>query len=188
MILEENGHRTPGRAERRPLLPMGRAPLNLVVGVLLAAILGALLFGYLRDRGWIRVGSLKAVNQARVVYVRDVEVFLVARGGEPVALSARSPVPASIGEGSRLLYCRRAAVFQGERGEVFDRFGAYIDGPSERDMDAVAVRVHDDRVDVKPEDVTAGPSRGTIRPEDPIGPLCLDTAGEDPAGFFEEGP
>jgi hypothetical protein len=167
---------------------VGRARLNLVVGVLLAAILGALLYGYLRDRGWIQVGSLKAVNQARVVYVRDVEVFLVARGGEPVALSARTPVSASIGEGSRLLFCRRAAVFQGENGEMFDRFGVYIAGPSERDMDTVAVRVHDDRVDVKPEDVTAGLSRGTIRPEEPIGPPCLDSADEDPAGFFEEGP
>jgi hypothetical protein len=187
VILEENGHRTPGGAGTQRFRPLGRGRLNLVVGVLLAAVLGALLVGYLRDRGWIRIGSLQAVNQARVMYVRDLEVFLSARGDEPVGLSARTPIPASIGQGDRVLFCRAAGVFQGARGEVFDRFGVYIAGPAHRDMDAVAVRVGDGRVDVKPADITPGAPRGTNRAEDPTGPLCSTDAGEDPAGFFEEG-
>jgi nitrite reductase/ring-hydroxylating ferredoxin subunit len=132
--------------------------------------------------GWQTVASVTKLEQIDVGYVKDAGVFVVDTDGGPVALSEVSPHL-----GHRLLFCHPADVFQGKHGEVFDRRGFYIGGPSVRGMDRVAVRVHDGLVQVDLDDVRPGPRRGAGAPEDTEGPRCR-VPGPEPKPGFAAGP
>jgi hypothetical protein len=131
--------------------------------------------------GWTTVMSVRALNEADVVYVENLGVFVVSTGGRPVALSEASPHL-----GHRLVFCHAADVFQGKDGEVFDRRGFYSDGPSPRGMDRVAIRVVDDLVEIDAEDVRLGPPRGAGPPLELTGELCEVPGPVNPPGFAAE--
>jgi hypothetical protein len=161
---------------------MGRRRVIVILAVVAVWVAAAVTSGYVRDRGWVRIGTREAIEAARVVYVSDLRLFVVANGSSPVALSALSPQLRG-----RLRFCPPAASFQDERGDVFDRLGRYVLGPAPRGMDRVGIRIKGDFIDVKPDAVTTGPVRGAGPPEPTIGPLCADDAPEAPAGFFQVG-
>lgn len=111
--------------------------------------------------------SVRALAERDVAYLRDAGVFLVRTESVPLALSEVSPHL-----DHPLLFCRSAGVFQGEHGEVFDRRGFYVAGPSVRGMDRVLVRVNDDLIEIDADAVRPGPRRGAGPPEEPTGQLC----------------
>jgi hypothetical protein len=132
--------------------------------------------------GWQTVASVTKLEQIDVAYLKDAGVFVVDTDRAPVALSEVSPHLAH-----RLLFCREADVFQGKHGEVFDRRGFYVDGPSPRGMDRVAVRVADGLVQVDLEDIRPGAKRGAGPPEVTEGPRCR-VPGAEPKPGFAAGP
>ncbi|MBA3551995.1 MAG: hypothetical protein H0W27_03870 [Actinobacteria bacterium] len=138
----------------------------------------ALLAGYLRDRGWTHVASRHVLRERAVLYVADLDVFLVENGSDPLGLSAESPH-----RGLRLLFCRSSGHFQDASGGRFDRFGVYVRGSASRGMDRVETRLNGDLVDVMPTVVTNGPARTSRSPVMAAGPDCGDDALESPAGF-----
>ena len=117
--------------------------------------------------GWQLATTVAGLRVRGVVYVPDLEVFVVETGGEPLGLSALSP---HLGE--RLLYCEPASMFVDENGDRFDRLGNYLGGPAPRGMDHVQARVRGDLVGIDPTEVTKGPARGPLPPLDPKGPRC----------------
>jgi hypothetical protein len=128
--------------------------------------------------GWETVMSVRALADRDVAYVDDAGVFLVSTDGGPLALSEVSPHLQH-----PLLFCRSAGGFQGKHGEVFDRHGFYISGPSVRGMDRVAVRVNDDLIEIDAEAVRPGPRRGAGPPEELSGELCRVPGLVDEPGF-----
>jgi hypothetical protein len=131
--------------------------------------------------GWQAVMSVDALERADVAYIQNAGVFLVHTEGAPVALSAASPHP-----NHRLLFCPSSDTFQGVHGEVFDRRGFYLGGPSSRGMDRVAVRVEEGVVQIDADDVRGGPPRGAGPPADPTGPFCEVPGPEPRPGFAAE--
>src|SRR3989442_1956209 len=121
----------------------GRRRLALRIAILLGALAlwvgTALVMGYVRDRGWVGVGSLGAIDRAGVVYVPHLRLFVVANGSRPTALSAVSP---HLGE--RLLFCRSSGYFQDQDGDRFDRLGRYAGVPGPRGMAPGAGRLQGD--------------------------------------------
>jgi nitrite reductase/ring-hydroxylating ferredoxin subunit len=128
--------------------------------------------------GWQTVASVTSLEQIDVAYLKDAGVFVVDTDDDPVALSEVSPHL-----GHRLLFCREADVFQGKHGEVFDRRGFYVDGPSPRGMDRVAVRVQDGLVQVDLDDIRPGAKRGAGPPLEPQRPGCRVPGPEPKPGF-----
>ena len=119
-------------------------------------------------RGWIGVAPLEELAEADVMYSSRSEIFIV-HGDEPLALSAISPhLDHTLG------WCKEAEVFQGEHGELFDRNGVYLGGPSERSMDRLAVRVVGGIVEVAPDRVTQV-GRHEYEPIELSGRLCDPT-------------
>jgi hypothetical protein len=177
-----NGHGPSPNGTSRPWRPVAGRRAVVILAVVVAGIVAAVILGYLRDRGWVRIGTREAIRSGKVVYVSDLQVFVVANGATPVALSALSPHGHE-----RLRFCPPAARFQDQDGDVFDRIGRYVLGPAPRGMDLVAVRVKGDFVDVKPGEVRRGPARGASPPAPTTGPLCPGDAPEVPAGFFHVG-
>jgi nitrite reductase/ring-hydroxylating ferredoxin subunit len=116
-------------------------------------------------RGWIGVAPVEELAEADVMYSERSQIFIV-HGDEPLALSAISP------HGEHTLgWCKEAEVFQGEHGELFDRNGVYLGGPSPRSMDRLAVRVLDGTVEVAPDRVTEV-GRDEYEPIELSGQLC----------------
>lgn len=153
----------------------------MVFAVLFALVVAALVAGYVRDRGWIRVSSAEALDAREVLYLPAYRIFVVSNRNSPVALLAISPY-----RGERLLFCRRAGTFQDRRGDVFDAFGRYLLGPSPRGMDRVDVRIKGDDVNVRPGGVDQGAAR-SVRGNRPRGGFCDPEGAEGPPGFFSEG-
>jgi hypothetical protein len=153
-----------------------------VLAVLLLALPAAFLLRMFLG-GWQTVLTVDALERAGVAYIQNAGVFVVATDGGPVALSAASPHP-----DHRLLFCPSSETFQGIHGEVFDRRGFYVGGPSPRGMDRVAVRTQEGVVQIDADDVQPGPPRGSGPPEDPSGPLCQVPGSEARPGFASPAP
>lgn len=158
--------------------PPSRRRTFVVSAGLVVAIVLALLAGYLRDRGWTHVASRNVLRERAVLYVPDLDLFLVENGSNPLGLSARSP-----NRGLRLLFCSSSGYFQDGSGGRFDRFGVHVRGPASRGMDRVEARLNGDLVDVMPNVLTKGPARTSRLPVMADGPDCGDGALESPAGF-----
>lgn len=157
---------------------MSRRRLIIIVLAGLIAWAGVVaLVGIFRTRDWTRVSTTRTLRSAGVVYLPEQQVFLVANGSHPVALSAILPHSPSFPE--RVLYCRSSGWFEGVHyGSKFDRFGAYALGPAPRGMDRIAVRVWRGTVYVKPLVVTPGPPRGSPKPQEREGSFC--SGAQDP--------
>ena len=183
-MIEGNGHRPPTPAVAAPASGTVRTPPRprrfVTLAVLLVLVAGALVAGYVRDRGWVRVSSVETLDARTILYLQAYRVFVVANGNSPVALLALSPH-----SGERVKFCRRAGTFQDESGDAFDRFGRYLSGPSPRGLDRVAVRIKGDDVNVKPARIAPGAARST-RAERPREPLCEPGSPEGTPGFFAE--
>jgi hypothetical protein len=141
----------------------------------------------IRNRGWTHVVAVSVLERAGVIYVADLELFLVAVEPEPVALSARMPV-AGGREGERLRFCPPAQAFQGSRGEVFDRVGRVVEGSASRGMDRVEVRITGGVVDVRPANSMSGPPREAASFEVMEALLCDPSGPEGPPGFLSPEP
>src|SRR5437899_7521298 len=139
-----NGH----RPQRGPgPRSVSRRARSLVVGGTLAALVGAaLVAGYVRDRGWVRVGTVDSLARAKVVYVSNLHLFVVG-GTNPIALADRTT-----SGGSRVLFCPSAGYFQDRNGSAFDRFGLYVQGPAPRGLTRVSIRVNVANLDVETEE------------------------------------
>jgi len=140
--------------------------------------------GFVGDTQWYRVGSVDDLRASRIVYVGEIETFVVAQPGEePYALSASSP---HLGE--RLLFCRTSGWFiSPAHGEMFDLHGNYELGPAGSGMIRRVVRVVDGVLEIGSgtEIAPAASGDGRADPE-PSGPTCVagtGTAVEDEAGF-----
>jgi hypothetical protein len=183
-MIEGNGHRPPAPDGAAPASGEVRTPSSLrrfvALAVLLVLVAGALVAGYVRDRGWIRVSSVETLDARQVLYLPAYRVFVVANRNSPVALLALSPHA-----GERVKFCRGAGTFQDETGDAFDRFGRYLRGPSPRGLDKVAVRIKGDDVNVKPARIAPGAARST-RGERPRAALCDPRNPEGIPGFFAE--
>jgi hypothetical protein len=105
-------------------------------------------------RDWVDVARTSKVDP--IVYVPDHTLFVIRSGRGFLALSAISPHRPEIGK--RLLYCP-AGYFVGPHGELFDRRGLYVDGPSPRGMDRFKVRVAEGTIEVRVGDPIDGPPR-----------------------------
>lgn len=175
-----DGHRPPEPtgAAGTPAAPRSRRRTFFLSAGLVVAILLALFAGYLRDRGWTHVASRNVLRERAVLYVPDLDLFLVENGSDPLGLSARSPH-----RGLRLLFCRSSGYFQDGSGGRFDRFGVHVRGPASRGMDRVEARLNGDLVDVMPNVLTKGSARTPRSPLMAAGPDCGDDALESPAGF-----
>ena len=134
----------------------------MLVGLPLAFVVSGVLRG-----PWRTAGSVRALDEAGVVYLRATRVFLVDTDAGPLALSATSPHL-----GDRIAFCEPSETFvELGHGGLFDREGRYLSGPPQRGMDRVAVRVSDGRIEIDPETVTPGPARSVVG-EQPTGRLC----------------
>ncbi len=156
--------------------------MYILAAIVVALVVANILSG-LPGRGWVRAATERDLEEAGVLYLRRSMVFVVAGDGAPVALSAVSPHLEH-----RLLYCPSNETFVGRHGELFDRLGLYVDGPSSRGMDRVAVRVRDGLVEVNPSEVTPGPGRDAGTRQDPTGRYCEVPGPEDPPGFAVPAP
>ncbi len=108
----------------------------------------ALVIGFERDRGWVRIASIDDVAKARVVHVSNLGLFVVAAAPIPVAVSAIGP------NGRPVSYCAASRTFLDSAGDEFDRTGGLLHGSGSRGLDRVAVRIRNDFVDVNPGQVT----------------------------------
>jgi hypothetical protein len=172
---EGNGHRElprPGTGRRRSLITLL---------VLLVALPATFVVSSLVGPGWRPVISVEGLEREGVIYIPALRVFLVSTDDGPVALSARSPHL-----GGLLLFCRSAGYFQGPDGELFDRDGTRVGGPSPRDMDRVGLRVRDGVVEANPDIVTRGSATGSDNADLGPGPLCRVPGPEAPPGFAAE--
>jgi hypothetical protein len=148
----------------------------LLIGLLVAVIAVALVTGYLRDRGWVRIGSLESVARARVLFVSNLDVFVVAAAPGPLAFSARSP-----DSGRGLLFCPPSQQFVDPDGNLFDRRGVWVTGPALEGMTRIDVRVRNGFVDVRPGSELGAATRGTLALP-ASGPPC-DPARRSRPGF-----
>jgi hypothetical protein len=136
----------------------------------------ALVSGYLRDRGWVRIGSVESVARGRVLYVSNLDLFVVAASPEPLALSARSP-----DSGHRLLFCPSSQQFVDLDGNLFDRRGVWVTGPALEGMTRIDERIRNGFVDVRPGSELGAAGRRTVALR-PSGPPC-DPARQTRPGF-----
>jgi hypothetical protein len=128
-----------------------------------AIFLGARL---IEERGGVLVTELATLDDRGVMYVEEIEAFVVAGRPTPLALSAIDPHLGHLDT-----YCRSSRMFEGRHGEKYDRFGFYYGGPAPRGLDRLRVRVDGGDVYVYPDDRSPGPPRGA-RAEEPVGPFC----------------
>lgn len=172
-----NGRRLRSRPGRRVSRRVRYVALG---GTLTVLVVVALVAGYVRDRGWVRVGTVYSLARAKVVYVSNLHLFVVG-GSHPVALTDRSPR-----SHSRILFCPSAGYFQDRQGSAFDRFGLYVQGPAPRGLTRVSVRVKGANVDVKPDEFTLGPPRGWGSPTPAAGALCDPGDPQNARGFLPD--
>lgn len=147
--------------------------------LVLAVLLVALPASYLLSRllgDWRQVATSSALEEAGVLYVLELRVFLVDRDEGPLALSALTP-------GGRVLYCASAETFQAPEGAVFDGRGLALAG-ARRGLDRVAVRMNGTVIEIGTEVIRGPPVEaglGRLLP-----PLCVVPGPEDPPGFAAE--
>jgi hypothetical protein len=147
----------------------------LVLAVLLVALPSSFLLSRLLG-DWRRVATSRALEEAGVLYIADLRVFLVHRDEGPLALSALTP-------GGRVLHCASAAGFQAPDGARFDGRGLALTG-AERDLDRVAARLNGTVIEIGAEVVRGPPMEAGFRPLRP--PPCVVPGPEDPPGFAAE--
>lgn len=174
------------------LSPQRRRRRTGVLAVLIAVIgVGvpiALLAGVLPPNDGTALASpLRSLDSAGVLYFPDVQVFVVADGIEPFAVSAI--IPSEEGGGiERVLYCPSSGWFEGPNGEKFDHAGDYALGPAESGLMRVGVTISGDTVEVDPTMLLGAPPRfvddPSLSPPDPaFGPFCADPLKETREGF-----
>jgi hypothetical protein len=119
--------------------------------------------------GWVNVGSVVDVRDRQVMFVPDLDAYVVADdAGAPVTLVARSPHL-----GARVVYCPSSRWFEDPRyGSKFDRLGRYALGPAPRGLDRLPTVVSDGLIWVDPNHVTLGPPREVHALGRPDGPFC----------------
>jgi hypothetical protein len=120
-----------------------------ITAILSMLIVAALVFGFERDRGWVRIGSVEAVVRARVLHVSNLGLFVVSATPLPVAVSANGP------RGTPVSFCPASQTFLDAAGDEFARRGTLVRGSASRGLDRVAVRIRNGYVDVNPGMVTA---------------------------------
>jgi hypothetical protein len=120
-----------------------------IAAILSVLIVAALVLGFERDRGWVRIGSVDAVARARVLHVSNLGLFVVSATPLPVAVSADGP------RGTPVSFCPGSQTFLDAAGDEFARRGPLIRGIASRGLDRVAVRIRNGYVDVNPGLVTA---------------------------------
>jgi hypothetical protein len=96
-----------------------------------------------RSSDWVEAAEADEIDSA--MYVDAHQLFLLRIEKRILALSAVSPHRPEIGK--RLLYCP-SGYFIGPHGELFDAWGAWVDGPSPRGMDTFETRVRYGTVEV----------------------------------------
>jgi hypothetical protein len=149
-------------------MPVSRRALVFIVAALaVSALVAWVAAGVVREMRWVYVTDMDGLRAEGVVYAEDLQVFLVATGDPPTALSALSPHRSDLGE--RVLYCRSNSLFQGDHGERFDRRGILYGGPSSRGLDRVTVRVVGGEIYVDPDDVSPGQPGGQLLARPPTG-------------------
>jgi hypothetical protein len=149
--------------------------------VLSVLVIAALVVGFERDRGWVRIASIDAVARARVVHVSNLGLFVVAAAPFPVAVSASGPA------GGQVSFCPASRTFLDWAGDEFDRRGPLLRGSAAHGLNRVAVRVRNGYVDVNPGDVTptgvASVSPGTVP-----APRCALPPASAPPPFLSPSP
>lgn len=131
--------------------------------------------GFVGDTGWYRVGNVDDLRARRIVYVAEIETFVVAPPEEdPYALSASSP---HLGE--RLLFCRTSGwFFSPAHGEMFDLRGNYELGPSDSGMIGRPIRVVDGVVEIDTgSEIPPAPVAVAHADPEPSGPTCVSGTG-----------
>ncbi len=168
-----------GQPDSLPPRGAGRRRSLIVLALLLLGLPLAFVIRAATDAGWRQITSVEVLKANDVIYLPDVEIFLVAEE-PPLALSAESP---HVGE--LLAYCESGRNFVSlAHGEMFDRTGRYIDGPAPRGMDRVAVRVRDGSIEINLAGKIPGPPRGSgLVPEEV--PCNADQATPTRQGFVE---
>ena len=148
-------------------MSIARRQTLFVVTVLLASAAGIFFVARLmEERGGVLVTELTTLDDRGVMYVEEIEAFVVARRPTPIALSAIDPHLGHLDT-----YCRSSGMFEGRHGEKYDRLGIYYAGPAPRGLDRFQVRVDGADVYVYPDDRSPGPPR-SARAEEPAGPFC----------------
>lgn len=120
--------------------------------------------------GWVRVGSIDDVRQRGVLFVPELDAYVIADSQQPpLTLVARSPQM-----GERVVYCSSSTWFEDQaHGSKFDSLGRYALGPAPRGLDRLATVVLDGQVWTNPDDITLGPPRAAHAKRPPAGPFCV---------------
>jgi hypothetical protein len=119
--------------------------------------------------GWIRVGTMQQLDEARVTFVASIPAYVVATPDGFIGLYAKST---QLGE--PVEYCASSGYFEDQmHGSKFDGVGDYAIGPAPRGLDRLQIRTVGNDVWVYPEDLLLGAPRGTPRPSPPSGPFCV---------------
>jgi hypothetical protein len=136
-----------------------------------AVALAVVLIVQMRASPWKSAGSLSELQADGVRYLIDEHLFVVWDGDSAIALLDG----AQHIDDERVLYCPSSGWFQGQHGEMFDRYGFYALGPGSSGLTRVAVRVSDESVEVNPEEIIGTPPRGAHAGHDrdrTNGPFC----------------
>lgn len=148
----------------------GRALTYGVVG-LVALVIVAGFLGVARTGGDPTTGpvaSLERLRAEKIMFVEELDLYLVYNDGDPLALSADAQHL-----GDDVVFCRKAHMFWSPfHGEMFDERGFYYAGPARRGLARFPVRLDGDRIHVDANNPSAGPLRGAGPAEEPRGPLC----------------
>lgn len=116
--------------------------------------------------------SLAELQDRRVMFFDDHDLFLVHFGGRILALDA----DAQHLDDDNVIYCETSELFESPaHGETFDIRGYYFGGPGSRGLDRYFVEIRDGDVYVDLEYLTPGPERDEHLPRPPQGPLCVPT-------------
>ena len=167
-----------GQPDGLPPRGTGRRRSLIILVVLLIGLPVAFVIRSALDAGWRPVTSLEALRTNDVIYLPDIEVFLVAED-PPIALSAESPH-----QGETLLYCEPGRNFVSlSHGEMFDRLGRWIDGPAPRGMDRIDARVREGAVEINLSGKTPGLRKDQVVPDEI--PCNADQAIPTRPGFAE---
>ncbi len=122
-----------------------------------------------RDDQWRDVTTIPELRELGIVYVADMQAFVVHTSDGLLGLHALSP---HLGW-EPISFCRSSNTFvELAHGSLFDRSGRYLAGPAPRGLDRIPVREWRGVVQMRVGLFMTGPPRDPGSVTQPSGPLC----------------
>lgn len=117
------------------------------------------------------VASLQVLQDERVMFIEDHDLYLVYFQDRVLALDADAQHL-----GDDVVFCESSQWFESPaHGEKFDLRGYHVGGPAARGLTRYPVQILGDGIYVDVEHPVEGPERHERMPLPPRGPLCVPT-------------